>query len=536
MAQHVVDQLDLRFDGPVPPGIDARDVAERFTRDVLERACDAVERRLRGRTLVVRTLAFRAHLTAAELANPVTAQETADELAAALERIVDRAPAEPTPTATAAVFDTAEQMEVIALSWLARQDADDVPPWFAPHFTRFDQCLTELLEPPQRAVRVLNTLAELGKLAQVVRAADGLQRRRIAELIARAPWDDAVSDFTRGLVDTVLRSISLPRIPDAENKRAIPVPPNDGCAAPSSFPQSPAATSTSASQTPDPTTATEPRPFPPPAPRAPIPTAAAGLFYLLNPALELDAGQALWQNGIDEPQAFRDATALLVPHLPPDDPAPDEFAGHVTTAQPIAWPQADALAAVFFRALTETAARREMQLQPLIRSHARLHGVPVVLFGLPLYSPVLAVATGDAAHTLSELWPAGGTRERATTDTVLPEAAEVEAYLASGELDDAPRRAVAATLAGALGAWACLRIAQYDRDVGDPAAILADAIARSGELVALDDELVIRLPADRVQFPIRRAGLDRDPGWIPWQRRRVRFEFAPSPTTDAGAQ
>jgi hypothetical protein len=38
----------------------------------------------------------------------------------------------------------------------------------------------------------------------------------------------------------------------------------------------------------------------------------------------------------------------------------------------------------------------------------------------------------------------------------------------------------------------------------------------------------VRLPMERIDIAVRRAGLDRDPGWVPWLARTVRFEFVES--------
>jgi len=82
---------------------------------------------------------------------------------------------------------------------------------------------------------------------------------------------------------------------------------------------------------------------------------------------------------------------------------------------------------------------------------------------------------------------------------------------------------VPAVAAAALAAMVCERLAvPWSRE---PAAAL---IARSGRIVFTDDELTIELPLASVTLEVRRAGLDRDPGWIPWLRRTVRIVHAPS--------
>jgi hypothetical protein len=37
--------------------------------------------------------------------------------------------------------------------------------------------------------------------------------------------------------------------------------------------------------------------------------------------------------------------------------------------------------------------------------------------------------------------------------------------------------------------------------------------------------VTVRMPMSRVEIALRRAGLDRDPGWIPWLQRSVHFVF-----------
>ena len=39
---------------------------------------------------------------------------------------------------------------------------------------------------------------------------------------------------------------------------------------------------------------------------------------------------------------------------------------------------------------------------------------------------------------------------------------------------------------------------------------------RRGEIVADPGWIEVRLPLDEVSVEVRRAGLDLDPGWIPW--------------------
>jgi len=48
-----------------------------------------------------------------------------------------------------------------------------------------------------------------------------------------------------------------------------------------------------------------------------------------------------------------------------------------------------------------------------------------------------------------------------------------------------------------------------------------------GRIALAPEAMTIVLPMDRIDMALRRAGLDRDPGWVPWLRRAVRIEFEP---------
>jgi hypothetical protein len=62
---------------------------------------------------------------------------------------------------------------------------------------------------------------------------------------------------------------------------------------------------------------------------------------------------------------------------------------------------------------------------------------------------------------------------------------------------------------------AALRIALDRRDETDEA-LIRFVVERSGVIVADPGWIEVRFPLDGVSIEIRRAGLDRDPGWVPW--------------------
>ena len=54
-----------------------------------------------------------------------------------------------------------------------------------------------------------------------------------------------------------------------------------------------------------------------------------------------------------------------------------------------------------------------------------------------------------------------------------------------------------------------------------------------GKVIRNQETLEVRMPMDAIDLDLRRAGLDRDPGWIPWLRQRVIITFiGPDDGTD----
>jgi hypothetical protein len=58
-----------------------------------------------------------------------------------------------------------------------------------------------------------------------------------------------------------------------------------------------------------------------------------------------------------------------------------------------------------------------------------------------------------------------------------------------------------------------------------PEAFVARFLARPGRVLLSAERMDVMLADDEVDIDVRRAGLDRDPGWLPWLRRTVRFVF-----------
>jgi hypothetical protein len=65
----------------------------------------------------------------------------------------------------------------------------------------------------------------------------------------------------------------------------------------------------------------------------------------------------------------------------------------------------------------------------------------------------------------------------------------------------------------------------HGRDEPD-AELIAFLCRRPAEIVADPGWIDVRFPLDEVSTELRRAGLDRDPGWLPWLGVAVRFIYA----------
>ena len=86
-----------------------------------------------------------------------------------------------------------------------------------------------------------------------------------------------------------------------------------------------------------------------------------------------------------------------------------------------------------------------------------------------------------------------------------------------------------APLAESLAAWAgeVLTALQQrmDPDAGNAHALLQSVIRRRGLIRAEPGWVEIELAADSVDLAVRRAGLDLDPGWVPWLGMVMRYAY-----------
>jgi hypothetical protein len=89
-----------------------------------------------------------------------------------------------------------------------------------------------------------------------------------------------------------------------------------------------------------------------------------------------------------------------------------------------------------------------------------------------------------------------------------------------------PLQAEADSLDVHAGRWAATTAQRLGRDDEDPGEVVLGIARRRGVVVAVPGWIELHLPLSEVDVDIRRAGLDLDPGWVPWLGAVVRYVYA----------
>lgn len=271
-------------------------------------------------------------------------------------------------------------------------------------------------------------------------------------------------------------------------------------------------------------------------------SAFGGLFYLLNPALELSIAESLWSACLPEGLVLAQAAALLLGPAANDDSAPTLFGG-VDPHDPlpaVSDEQQSEISLALLAALRDALPRRGLaQLPPVIlrlveNAAGRLlivaePGSPYALFAFPARSPREAQLALD---TFLAIWPASAPPPRAT-----PALAELDrrarvrpikeappaAELLIAEADTLPACALLTQIAGSLAHLFAARVGFVQAFA--PSDLVTRYLSVPARIQRTDDTMEIRIPAEKLSLDVRRVGLDANPGWVPWLRRKVTFMF-----------
>ncbi len=269
-------------------------------------------------------------------------------------------------------------------------------------------------------------------------------------------------------------------------------------------------------------------------------TRFGGAFYLLALAIELDVGQSLWHACLPEGVVLAEAIAALLGPGAADDPAPLLFGG-VRSRGPqsiVSREQQREVSIATLAAFAGALPRRQLARLPdtvldlVDTAEGRLlvaceANGPFVLFAMPAQSPNEVRAAVDL---FTASWPASapapsapralaGLDRRARLRPIAHAPVDpimVPIAAGTGSLAAA---ALVTQIAGSLGHLfaaraGCASPGVVAKHLTIPACVSSDI-----------ERLDVELPLERLDLDVRRAGLDADPGWIPWLNRRVAFLY-----------
>jgi hypothetical protein len=273
---------------------------------------------------------------------------------------------------------------------------------------------------------------------------------------------------------------------------------------------------------------------------APLSTRFGGLFYLLSLAVELDLGELLWRACLPEGAVLTHVAAWLLGPTAAHDPAPEYFGGVAPQLEmPTVLPDHQAeVCQALLASLVGAIPRRglaewpEIVLERVTAASGRVLVArgpgPYALFVWPA-TTVDDVVEGMRVFLAS--WPVSAPVPHAEpalaqldrTGRIRSASVRFDLPLSLPSADDVYGLCLLAQLTGTLG---FLFAARLRRGVESSLQALVDGyFAHRGGLTWRSDVLIVSLPADAIDPAVRRAGLDRNPGWIPWLDCVVRIEF-----------
>lgn len=561
-----VRQVRLRVRAPNGRAKPAKLLAEQFTRVVMDRFCASLEARFSGRIVLLQRLTVRWDLSETRLTDPDEVARCAAELAESVSIAAE--PAVSAGSQTAVVF---EDDTAWLTSYLKSGSTNTGGAWY--HARWHGGGLRRLLASPSgvaTGVAALLRLAATGELISsldrlppdvVVALAKGLEidgnassdylppdstlEAKLKFLSDRLPPHLSVEAAAVALyVYTLLQAVPAP-VRDlsvhAANAALVARPPTLGCliravVAPAGTP-SDRNDSQPAQQTID----------------GSCRTPYGGLFYLLGIVLELGIGESLWKACLPEGGVLAGVAAALLGPTAEGDPATMLFGG--VTAREVFEPptvlpaQQAEVSGELLQALVHALSWKELALPlislELVESSAGrcLLAVAAGSFILFAWPAPDAAATADGMAAFLKVWPRFGPAPQASgaLSALDPTGrlcrAEVTRAPSSLTLPVVPTSAAVCLLAqicGSLAFWFAVRVASAADDALCPADTFLARFLRVPARVELEpDVLKIIMPMDRIDLDLRRAALDRDPGWISWLQRTVCFEFEPGAMEDA---
>ena len=567
MTQHRVDELHLDIHVPAGHEDGLQPLAESFTRQAVEDCGDLLEERYPGHVFLVQRLPVRWDLEDRDLTDPSLIRDCARELASAVEALKGFGTARPSERDNVAVFEGDAAWKAAYLN--ARATGSGAAAWFYEVLAQRGVSLGSFAAGEM--VAVLRCLAESGDLTVVLEKASAAELQTLARTLElRFGGAEEVAGAEEPALGGTLREwashdrgpalfealiararelpAGLPRIAAAialyfEGERVV------GATKPETLRAAVAeALETAIPGEERPAAADGASPEASSGAELPVElsgperlsTEFGGLFFLISLVLELGLGEALWKACLPEGLVLARALRWFLPRENASDPALSILGGvenldcrlEVTAEQQqeVSLALVERLAVALPRhglaALPETtlglyeggagrliAASPAGSLMPVFvwpaaNAEELQQGLRGFLNAWPRSAPPVLALPGFA-----QLDPSGrvkGSREAIPSSPLAPHP------------EPSPTSALLAHITGVLGYLFAAR-------AGDPAARAETLRARYFEIPAqieLSQDLVdAALPMESVKLELRRAGLDRDPGRVPWLRKKVCFRF-----------
>ncbi len=589
MIENRVRQLRLKVSAPAGREPSARALADRFTRDVLDRFCNILEARAPGRVTLIRELNLRWSYTEMELADPAQADRCAAELAESIETQSNGSGPQPGAAGDVVVF--ADEPAWLA-AFLKSQADGHAHAWF--HASLRGEGLSARLKADGGRDTALASLLRLERSGDLLPIIERLSPQIILPLFTaldlkgiesrgaatdHTQEDDADHPYcaaTRASArDQVLFEITRSLPPTLSSEAAaialyvkLLARTNDIATAAELSPRAARSRETMlpSALVDRPTTPNSngPRAIPGvarpegdaavamPALSADVPaswiTQYGGLFYLLSLALELGIGEMLWKACLPEGLILAHAAAAILGPAGASDPAPLFFGG-VTDEEMREFPavSAEQHAEVSTEVLASLAAalpRRglaeypEVYLDIVETPTGRIVAAcPPGAFAIYAQPAPDARSAADAIAGFLKHWP-----RSAPTPRARPVLASLDPTIRLRP-DPAPRghverliplrsssssTALLAQICGSLGCLFTARAMATDEQSPTSAeTFVSRFLSISGKIVVEPERLTIALPMYSVDVALRISGLDRDPGWVEWLNQTVRIEFEP---------
>jgi len=563
MADHSVAELRLHVSATSASRTNLGDPAERFVASVLETAGDRIESKWPGRLVFLRRLPLHWKIGEDELSDAAAIARYADEIAASLEHAAPQPPGRPVADQNLVVFRNEAHWWASFLAASAAGGGEERAWAYESLRTKGvsfaslagggrDFTIAVLVEMAQAGTlrRVVSTV-ELQAIEDVCRSLELAVRDGVLETgpgkttIPHPAHRAALRERARGLpAGLPLLALSLILYVEAALLLGDSAPAEEAAAL-VAFAVDELGAVRRQRQPVAPGSGEPEAVSPLPELASPVyQTQFGGLFYLLTLALEMEIAEILWKVCLPEGSFLAHCTGALLGPPAEHDPAPLLFGGVPSPeASPpeVAQEQVEEVAMALVERLAAALPRWSLARLP-----------EVVLFLAPgATSQVLVASERDSPFALF-VWPVSSARDvekglraflaawpaSAPLMSGSPPLAEVEGHVrvrAASRLTPPselflPRSGstwTSALTAQIVGTLCHLFSARAGVEMPRGAAGLVERYLAVPAAIHLPpQEMEICFSLSRIEILLRRSGLDRDPGWVSWLRRNVRFVFA----------